>query len=65
MVRVCFSILLPLMLLSGCATDQAQTNAVPPVQVASPPSKEGLLGCAYKTSVVDAWSCASENASSP
>lgn len=65
MVRVCFSALLPLILLAACAAEQAQAPAGPPLQVADQPAKEGLLDCAHKTSVVDAWSCASKNAPSP
>ncbi len=65
MVRVWFSMLLPLMLLSACAANQAQAPASPPVQLANPAPKESLFDCAYKTSVIDAWSCAAKNNSSP
>jgi hypothetical protein len=65
MVRVSFSMLLPLMLLSACAAEQAQSPAAPQLQVAGPPAKESLLDCAYKTSVVNAWSCASKSVPSP
>jgi len=65
MVRVSFSMMLPLMLLSACAAEQAQSPATPPLQVANPPPKESLLDCAYKASVIDAWSCVSKNPTSP
>jgi len=61
MVRVFFSMLLPLVLLSACASEQAQAPANPPAQLASPPQKESLIDCAYKTSLIEAWSCASKN----
>ncbi len=65
MVRVFFLTLLPLVSLCACAAEQAQAPANPPVQLANPPPKESLLDCGRKTSVIEAWSCASKNAVSP
>ncbi len=64
MVRVCFSLLLPLLLL-GCATEQAQAPVNQPVQVNSAPATEPLSDCGRKNSVVDAWACATKDKTSP
>jgi hypothetical protein len=65
MVRVCFSSLLPLVLLVGCATGQAQAPVSPPAQVNNAPENETLADCARKSSVAGAWSCVAGDKTSP
>ncbi len=61
MVRVCFSTLLPLILLSACAGGQVQAPAGPQEQLNAPaaPAKESAIDCMNKSSLVSVWSCAS------
>jgi hypothetical protein len=61
MVRVCVSLLFPLLLLQGCATNQAQTPAGSTAEISAPPAKENLSDCARKNSVVDAFACAAKD----
>jgi len=68
MVRVYLPVLLPLVLLSACsALEEAQAPLAATTQLATQaaPAKETLAGCAYKTSVIEAWSCATKNSGDP
>jgi hypothetical protein len=65
MVRVYLPVLLPLLLLPACSTsEQAQAPSAAATQLspqtAGAPAQETLADCAYKTSVIEAWSCASK-----
>lgn len=70
MVRVCLSMLLPLVLLQACAIGQAPGPANPQLQASDAPAsdaskKESALDCARKNSVLDAWTCATSGSTSP
>lgn len=65
MVRVCLSMLLPLVLLQACAIGQASGPANPQLQASDASKKESALDCARKNSVLDAWTCATSGSTSP
>ncbi len=66
MVRVSFSMLLPLILLSACAGGQAQDPAGPQEQLnaPAPPAKENAIDCMNKSSLLAVWGCASQKPAS-
>ena len=71
MLRVCFLVLLPLLLLAACAAEQAQAPAGPQMKVNGPApaentaAKESLSDCMHKPSLVAMWACASQGTPSP
>lgn len=69
MVRVYCPMFFALVLLSACSareeTPPPAASTEPAAAAVSAPSQETLAGCAYKTSVVAAWSCATKDKSTP
>jgi hypothetical protein len=61
MVRVCVSLLFPLLLLQGCAIGLASIPADPPVEAGTSQAKEASSDCARKNNVIDALTCASKD----
>jgi hypothetical protein len=65
MVRVCVLLLFSFAFLPGCTTGQAQAPVNPPAQANPPPAKDGFADCAKKNSIIDAWTCISNDQATP
>jgi uncharacterized lipoprotein YbaY len=64
MIRVYVLSLFLAVLLTGCATEQAQAPVAPPLRIntvqqkaTAEPDKEDISECSRKTSIMGAWDC--------